>query len=206
MFIEIFPAFIDAAGWLQNLFTLDPTVGLAEKIVRPMIVYAALIVMLRVFGRRELAQLNPFDLVVILSLSNTVQNAIIGPDNSLIGGLIGAAALLVANYVVSRLNFSFQKVEMLTEGLPLKIIENGKVNEPERKRELISQRDLEVIAHQHGLEGAADIEKLVLDPNGNFLVDAKHEIRDARFKREVLRKIGDLSTQLAELTKQLQKT
>ncbi len=201
-----FPALVDAAGWIQNIFALDPTVSWAEKIIRPVIVYLALIVMLRVFGRRELAQLNPFDLVVILSLSNTVQNAIIGPDNSLIGGLVGAVALLAINYFVSQLNFSFQRVEMLTEGLPLKIIEKGKINQAERKRELISQRDLEVIAHQHGLESAADIEKLVLDPNGNFLVDGKDEIRDAKFKREVMKKIGELSKQLSELTNQLEKT
>jgi Predicted membrane protein len=205
MLIEIFLAVIERPPWTQ-MFDLDQAVGWPEKIIRPIVVYLALIVMLRIFGKRELAQLNPFDLVVILSLSNTVQNAIIGPDNSLIGGLVGAVALLAINYVVSRLNFSYQKIEILTEGSPAHIIEKGRVNERERKRELITPRDLEVIAHQHGFDSSADIEKLVLDPNGNFLVDGKEEIKDARFKREVLKKIGELSKQLTDLSDQLQKT
>src|ERR1041384_6914900 len=76
-----------------------------EKILRPIIVYIFLVLALRVFGKRELAQLNPFDLVVLLSLSNTVQNAIIGDDNTITGGLIGAVTLLAVNYVVIRFVF-----------------------------------------------------------------------------------------------------
>src|ERR1035441_3593468 len=82
----------------------------AEKILRPALVYVFLVVALRVFGKRELAQLNPFDLVVLLSLSNTVQNAIIGNDNSLSGGLIGAFALLVINYLVVRFLFRHRRL------------------------------------------------------------------------------------------------
>ena len=80
-------------GTLSHLLAA-PGLPVLEKILRPVIVYVALVVLLRVFGKRELAQLNPFDLVVLLSLSNTVQNAIIGNDNSLIGGIIGGGALL----------------------------------------------------------------------------------------------------------------
>ena len=76
----------------NHMFALNLPV--AEKILRPIIVYAFLVIMLRIFGKRELAQLNPFDLVVLLSVSNTVQNAIIGDDNSVSGGLIGAFALI----------------------------------------------------------------------------------------------------------------
>jgi uncharacterized membrane protein YcaP (DUF421 family) len=79
-----------------------PGVPIIEKIVRPLIVYAALVVLLRLFGKRELAQLNQFDLIVLLTISNTVQNAIIGNDNSVTGGLIGASTLLVANAFVVR--------------------------------------------------------------------------------------------------------
>ena len=204
MFIAFHPALFDASAW-TNMFTLDESVTWIEKILRPMIVYIALIAMLRVFGKRELAQLNPFDLVVILSLSNTVQNAIIGPDNSLVGGIVGAVALLAINYVVSRLTFASKKVEMVTEGVPIHIIDHGKVNEKARRGELITERDLEIIAHQHGFENSCDIDKLVLDPNGSFLVDGKDEIKDARFKREVIKKISDISKQLTELNAALQK-
>ncbi len=86
-------------------------VPLLEKILRPIIVYLALVILLRIFGKRELAQLNPFDLVVLLSLSNTVQNAIIGNDNSVSGGLIGAFTLLAVNYLVVRFLFKHRRLE-----------------------------------------------------------------------------------------------
>jgi uncharacterized membrane protein YcaP (DUF421 family) len=83
----------------HDMFTLGLPV--AEKILRPILVYGFLIVGLRLAGKRELAQLNPLDLVVLLTLSNTVQNAIIGDDNSVTGGIIGAATLLIVNYMWS---------------------------------------------------------------------------------------------------------
>lgn len=205
MFVEI-SALIGDGSALSNMFTLDSSVTLLEKILRPMLVYAALILMLRIFGRRELAELNPLDLVVILSLSNTVQNAIIGPDNSLVGGLIGAVALLLINYVFSRLKYSFKPLERLAEGEPLTLIENGKVDQRALKRELITKSDIDIIAHEKGYDSADDLEKLVLDTNGSFLVDGKDDIRDASFKREVLGKINELSQQLEKLNAALLKT
>src|ERR1700731_2655438 len=88
-------------------------VPVLEKILRPVLVYFFLVVALRVFGKRELAQLNPFDLVVLLSLSNTVQNAIIGNENSLTGGLIGAFALLAINWLLTRILFRAPKLNKL---------------------------------------------------------------------------------------------
>src|SRR5438046_5933543 len=88
---------------------------LAEKMLRPVIVYVFLILGLRLAGKRELAQLNPFDLVVLLTISNTVQNAIIGKDDSVTGGLIGAATLLIVNQVVVRYLYSHERLERLIE-------------------------------------------------------------------------------------------
>ena len=204
MFIEFHAAFLNASA-LSNMFTLDESVTWIEKIVRPMIVYGALVFMLRLFGKRELAQLNPLDLVVILSLSNTVQNAILGPDNSLIGGGVGALSLLAINFIFSRLKYSSRSLEAATEGLPVTLIKDGKADERNLRRELITKRDIEIIAHRNGLDHADNIEKLVLDPSGTFLVDGKDEIRDAKFKREVLAKIDGLSKQLTELNAALQK-
>src|SRR5437773_2608090 len=90
----------------------------AEKMLRPIIVYVFLIVGLRLAGKRELAQLNPFDLVVLLTLSNTVQNAIIGDDNSITGGLIGATTLLIVNHVVVRYLYDHERIDRLVEGNP----------------------------------------------------------------------------------------
>src|SRR5476651_253499 len=99
-----------------DMFVL--TLPLAEKIIRPVVVYVFLIVGLRLAGKRELAQLNPFDLVVLLTLSNTVQNAIIGEDNSITGGLIGATTLLFVNYVLVRFISRHESVERFIEGEP----------------------------------------------------------------------------------------
>src|SRR3954451_21996959 len=111
---------------LHNMFLLG--VPVAEKILRPILVYAFLIIALRLAGKRELAQLNPFDLVVLLTLSNTVQNAIIGEDNSVTGGIIGAMTLLVVNYLVVRFLYDHRKLEQLVEGQADVLIENGKIH------------------------------------------------------------------------------
>src|ERR1700751_1094564 len=111
---------------------------LAEKILRPIIVYAFLVISLRLSGKRELVQLNPFDLVVLLTLSNTVQNAIIGEDNSVSGGIIGATSLLVVNYLVVRFLYDHQKLEQLVEGEPDVLIDNGKIHLGHLKKELIT--------------------------------------------------------------------
>src|ERR1700741_2534689 len=91
---------------------------LMEKILRPVLVYLFLVGFLRLFGKRELAQLNPFDLVVLLSLSNTVQNAMIGDDNSVTGGVIGAFSLLTVNWILTGLLFRAPKVNHALEGSP----------------------------------------------------------------------------------------
>src|SRR5450432_3571450 len=101
---------------LTDMFVLK--LPILEKILRPILVYFFLVILLRVFGKRELAQLNPFDLVVLLSLANTVQNAIIGDDNSVIGGMIGAASLCAFNYVVIRFMFKHRRLDQIFEGTP----------------------------------------------------------------------------------------
>src|SRR5689334_3968511 len=97
----------------NDMFAL--MVPVLEKMFRPVAVYAVLVVLLRIFGKRELAQLNPFDLVVLLSLSNTVQNAIIGNDNSITGGVIGAFTLMATNYLVVRFLFRHRRLDELVE-------------------------------------------------------------------------------------------
>src|SRR5579864_4185840 len=109
----------------HDMFVLG--LPILEKILRPIIVYAFLIVGLRLAGKRELVQLNPFDLVVLLTLSNTVQNAIIGDDNSISGGIIGATSLLVVNYLVVRFLYDHRKLDQLIEGKEDVLIDKGKV-------------------------------------------------------------------------------
>ena len=129
---------------LHDMFVLGLPV--LEKMLRPVIVYVFLIVGLRLAGKRELAQLNPFDLVVLLTLSNTVQNAIIGDDNSVTGGIIGAATLLGINYIVIRFLFDHEKLDRLVEGDADVLIENGRVCEDRLRSELITRNELESAA------------------------------------------------------------
>src|SRR3954463_323391 len=110
---------------LQDMFTLN--LPLIEKIVRPILIYFVLVFLLRVFGKRELAQLNPFDLVVLLSVSNTVQNAIIGEDNSVTGGLLGAVSLFATNYFVVRFLFKHRRIDQILEGSPTTLVCEGKI-------------------------------------------------------------------------------
>src|SRR6202051_3665683 len=122
----------------KDMFVLG--LPLAEKILRPIFVYAFLVISLRLSGKRELVQLNPFDLVVLLTLSNTVQNAIIGDDNSVTGGIIGATSLLAINYLVVRFLYNHRKLDQLVEGKADVLIENGKVHTEHLKRELITMQ------------------------------------------------------------------
>src|SRR6266403_1128156 len=147
-----------------NMFVLG--VPVAEKILRPIIVYIFLIVALRLSGKRGLAQLNPFDLVVLLTLSNTVQNAIIGEDNSVTGGIIGAATLLGVNHLVVKYLYSHEKVERFVEGDPDVIIESGVLRTECLNRELITLAELQAAAHKQGFDSIDDVERAVIDPSG----------------------------------------
>src|SRR5215813_8711634 len=129
------PAWFYTSAMWKDIFAVGAPV--LEKMLRPVAVYFFLVLVLRVFGKRELAQLNPFDLVVLLSLSNTVQNAIIGNDNSLTGGLVGALALLSTNYFVVRYLFRHRRLDQLVEGSPTTLVEKGKVCQRALSRELM---------------------------------------------------------------------
>src|SRR6202453_3666971 len=134
----------------QSMFHLPLPV--LEKIIRPVIVYIFLIVFLRLFGKRELAQLNPFDLVVLLSLSNTVQNAIIGDDNSVTGGLIGAFGLLAINWLVVRVLFRSPRLTRLLEGRSATLIRNGQLDLKAMNREMLSREEMLSVIHRQGFE------------------------------------------------------
>src|ERR1700712_6121321 len=129
----------------QHMFDLGAPLG--EKILRPVIVYVLLVALLRIFGKRELAQLNPFDLVVLLSLSNTVQNAIIGDDNSVTGGVVGAFALLAINWVLMRILFKVPKLNDALEGTETILILEGIVDYEALKRETLTEVELLSVLH-----------------------------------------------------------
>jgi uncharacterized membrane protein YcaP (DUF421 family) len=196
----------------MNLFTLwdseflgvmlRVTVPVAEKMLRPVIVYVFLVLLLRVFGKRELAQLNPFDLVVLLSLSNTVQNAIIGNDTSVTGGLIGAFTLCAINYLVVRFLFKHRRIDQFIEGTPTVLIEQGRILRPALARELLTEADLMTVAHRQGFTSVEDIETCVLEPGGTFFIKGKRPQARERHHSELLARLDQLSRQIEDLQKQ----
>ncbi len=172
---------------------------LAEKILRPIIVYAFLVVSLRLSGKRELVQLNPFDLVVLLTLSNTVQNAIIGEDNSVSGGIVGATSLLVTNYLVVRFLYDHRKLDQLVEGRADVLVEGGKVHTRNLKRELITVSQLEAAGRKQGFESLREVEQCVLEPGGTLtFVGKKPAAEDVRHL-ELVGKLERLTQEIALL-------
>ncbi len=181
----------------NDMFIL--AIPVLEKILRPIIVYAALILGLRLAGKRELAQLNPFDLVVLLTLSNTVQNAIIGNDNSVTGGLIGAATLLIVNYLVVRFVYNNHKIETLVEGAEDTLLENGVINPVMLKRELITPSELEIAAHKQGFSSLDEVEKAVLEPDGAISFISKKPEPDVERHQELLTRLDEMAKEILAL-------
>jgi uncharacterized membrane protein YcaP (DUF421 family) len=188
----------------DNMFHLP--IPIIEKLLRPVIVYLVLVLLLRLFGKRELAQLNPFDLVVLLSLSNTVQNAIIGDDNSVTGGVIGAFSLLAINYLVVRLLFRSPRLTRILEGRPVVLIREGQIDLKALKREALTQEELIEVIHRQGFEHIHEVHRCDLEPNGSFYVEARDpSIADKRHvelqanHKELLARLDALSQELAAL-------
>ena len=181
----------------KDMFVLG--LPLLEKILRPVIVYAFLVVSLRLSGKRELVQLNPFDLVVLLTLSNTVQNAIIGDDNSVSGGLIGATSLLVINYLVVRFLYDHRKLDQIVEGKADVLIEDGKVKTKRLKKELISVQQLEAAARKQGFESLSDVRQCILEPGGTLTFVAQKPTSDDMRHQELLKRLAGLMEEVKRL-------
>ena len=181
----------------HDMFALS--LPLLEKILRPTLVYVFLIVALRCAGKRELAQLNPFDLVVLLTLSNTVQNAIIGQDDTVTGGIIGASTLLTVNYVLVRFLSRHEKIERLIEGDPDVLIENGRIKADCLRNEAISEVELAAAAHKQGFESLDHVDRAVLDPNGSIAFFGKAPTPDKVRHDEIIKRLNQMAAQLAEL-------
>jgi uncharacterized membrane protein YcaP (DUF421 family) len=173
-----------------------------EKLLRPVIVYLVLVLLLRVFGKRELAQLNPFDLVVLLSLSNTVQNAIIGDDNSVGGGIIGACSLLAINWLVVRVLFRSKRLTRAFEGRAAVLVRNGQVDQKALARESLTREELLEVIHRQGFEDVHQVRSCELEPNGTFYVEAFDPSAADKRHAELLARLDTLSREVAALRAQ----
>ena len=180
----------DLVQLLQDV--LIPGVPIAEKILRPVLVYAFLIVLLRFAGVRTLSQMNAFDLVVLLTLSNTVQNAIIGNDNSVLGGMIGAATLVALNVAVVRYLYRHRALDRRIEGEPMLLVDDGRFVRPNLERCLITEDELMAAIRRQGAGELEEVRRVVLETSGAISVLLRHPTPEEAVQ-------GDLAARLARI-------
>jgi uncharacterized membrane protein YcaP (DUF421 family) len=154
-------------------------VPLADKLIRTIAVYALVAVILRLVGKRDLAQLNSFDLVVMLLLSNVVQNAIIGPDNSLLGGAVGAVTLVATDAAVVRAMRSSDRLARLMEGTPTVLARDGHWHDEALRAEGLRRSDVDAALRRQNANGIEDVASLSLEPGGAIVTTLLPEAQTA---------------------------
>lgn len=177
-----------------------PGVPIFEKVIRSILVYSFLLIALRLGGKRELGQMNGFDLVVLLLLSNTVQNAIIGSDNSVLGGFVGAATLLAMNYIVVRLAYRYPRVSRLVEGKPTLLISNGRLISEHLSAEVITEAELRASLRRQGFEELVEVKAAILETNGSLTVERQPPSVEDLAHQRLVEHLTRIETALKQLT------
>ena len=161
----------------DDLFTMG--IPITEKAIRTVAVYAGILLLLRLAGKRDLAQLNSFDFVVLLLLSNVVQNAIIGDDNSLSGGLLGAVILVLGNAIVVRLVRRHDMAVRLFEGTPTVLVRDGRLDHGAITRLGLREDDVVQAVRHQGANDVDEVREAVLEPGGSIIVTLKDDEENA---------------------------
>jgi uncharacterized membrane protein YcaP (DUF421 family) len=180
-------------GVVDDLLHLDmPPV---EKVIRTVVIYLGILLIIRVAGKRLMAQMNSQDLVVVLLLSNVVQNAIIGNDNSLVGGLLGAAVLVVVNAGLDRWSLRSPRVAWLLDGRPTVVVDDGVLDDRALAHVGMSPEELNNAIQTHGADSLSEVQRVALEPGGSITVELRPDARSAT--------IGDLRRAVDALTARL---
>ena len=158
-----------------HLVGLDPGITVWEKVLRAAVVYIFLLIAFRLTGKRQVGQMTTFDLVVVLVISNVLQNAMIGADNSVAGGILGAAVILIVNFIIAEIAVRSRRAERILEPEPTVLIVNGKIIEKNLRKELISIADLHSALRKDGIISSEDVKLAVLEPNGGISIIKKAE-------------------------------
>ena len=172
----------------MDIHMLIPEVQILEKIVRPLVVYFFLLIAFRIAGKRELGQMTPFDLIVLLTISNVLQNAMIGPDNSLTGGLIGGLTLFVANGLMGRLTLYVPGLARILEGKPTMLIEDGRIITRNLRREVMTRTELERAIRKHDLDPETDlplIKRALLEQDGTVTIIHQSQLESGRRNKTI---------------------
>lgn len=153
-------------------------------IIRASVIYFFVIAAIRIFGKREISQLSVIDLVFILLISNSVQNAMIGPNSSIMAGVLAAGTLFVLNYIMGNLFYRSKKFSALIQGEPLMLVYKGKIITEHLKKARISDDELEAAIREHGVKEASDVDLAVLERDGNISVLSDNYSRKTTKKRK----------------------
>jgi uncharacterized membrane protein YcaP (DUF421 family) len=186
---------------LNQIFTdlLVPGIPIAEKVLRTVLVYGFLIILLRVAGKRTLGQITSFDLVVLLLLSNTVQNAIIGNDNSLLGGLIGAVVLIAGDYLVVRTLYNHRRAERAIEGASSVLVHHGKFMDVNMRRQLITRVELESAARKQGIAHMSDVRCARLETGGAVTFELESPTEHEKHLADLITRLERIENMLERL-------
>lgn len=147
-----------------------PDIPLAEKLLRSVVVYGFLLASFRIAGKRQLGQMTPFDLIVLLIISNVVQNALIGNDNSLGGGLVGAVTILVLNSLVARVTFRSKTAQRLVEHAPTVLVRHGRILSANLERERLSLSEFHAALRREGVVTVSELRYVLLEQDGHLSV------------------------------------
>jgi uncharacterized membrane protein YcaP (DUF421 family) len=163
-----------------HLVGLDPGMTIWEKVLRAAVVYLFLLIAFRLTGKRQVGQMTTFDLIVVLIISNVLQNAMIGADNSVGGGVLGAAVILLVNFIIAEIAVRSRRAERILEPEPTVLIVNGKIIEKNLRKELISSADLHSALRKDGIISSEDVKLAVLEPNGAISIIKKAEFQSMK--------------------------
>jgi len=148
-----------------------------ELILRGGVVYVFLLILLRITGKRQVGQMAPFDLVLLLVLSNAVQNSMNGGDNSLVGGLISATTLVGLNFLIGLITYKSKKLEAIIEGRPQVLVHNGKLFEDVMASAKLTHHELDSALRQAGCNCVEEVHSAILENNGSISVVARHTLK-----------------------------
>lgn len=166
--------------------------SILDVVVRSLCVYLFMVIAIRLFGKNQLSQLNAGDVVLLLLISNAVQNAMVGPDTSLQGGLIAALVLFAANFILKRLMFSNHSFETFMEEDPVVLVRDGKIDEKALNKVKITRDELEEAIREHGVEKIENVKLSILEVDGNISVVSEDgqtkQTHYSRIKRKNKRK------------------
>jgi uncharacterized membrane protein YcaP (DUF421 family) len=146
---------------------------LLDIALRSTVIYIIILLGLRLIGKKHVAQLSTIDLVLILLISNAVQNAMVGNDSSLIGGIVAAATLLVVNLILTKVFFRYRKAESLLEGVPTLLIHGGVVIQAHLQAESITEEELERVIREHGIESVREVKTAIMEADGTISIIPK---------------------------------